>query len=359
MKLRGFTVLVENHRGRDIRRSRLSAAFLCGLGFLVAVAIIGIVLFTFFYFARLHQHGELLRLAYQDVRQRQSLTQGEGQLQDMVDRAWELEDVNDTVRLIRGFAPGLADEAGIGGPELGEALIRGNQLKVDLQRTRAVLDRQLNQFGELLRLTRGQDDMLVHFPSVNPVPNGRNVSGFGYRRDPIYFGIEFHNGVDLVASHGSPILAAADGVVVVSRRAGAYGLLVRVDHGYGFQTRYGHCSNIFVRPGDVVRRGEVIATVGCSGRSTGNHLHYEVLRDGVNVDPELYIMGDLDPIRRRRLPVFPVAVEIEEKGIEVTELEIPLIPDGLIESNQQLNPELEDPISFEPLLPEPEPLMAE
>lgn len=277
----------------------------------------------------------------------------------MVDRAWELEEINDAVRLICGFAPGLENEAGIGGPELGEALTGGNQLKVELLRAKAILDLQLNQFDGLLRLTRGQNDMLVHFPSVNPVPNGRNVSGFGYRRDPIHFGIEFHNGLDLVAPHGSPILAVADGVVVVSRRAGAYGLLVRIDHGYGFQTRYGHCSNVFVRPGDVVRRGEVIATVGCSGRSTGNHLHYEVLRDGVNVDPELYIMGDLDPIRRYRLPVFPVTADTEEKGTEVAESEIPLIPDGLIESNQQLNPELEDPISFEPLLPKPEPFTAE
>jgi murein DD-endopeptidase MepM/ murein hydrolase activator NlpD len=347
LKLRGFTLLFESHRGRDIRRSRLTATLLAAVGALVACALIGI---------RLQQHGELLRLAYQDVRQREKLHRGRGQLQFIVDRARKLEEVDDVVRLVRGFAPGFTDEAGIGGPELGEALAAGNQMKVELLRARAVLDRQLNQFDELVRLTRGQENMLVHFPSINPVPNGRNVSGFGYRRDPIHFGIEFHNGVDLVAPYGSPILAAADGVVVVSRFAGAYGLLVRVDHGYGFQTRYAHCSNAFVKPGDVVHRGEVIASVGCTGRATGNHLHYEVLRDGVNVDPELYIMGDRDPIKRRRLPVFPVAAPPE---IEAAGSEIPLTPHSLIESHRTLNPELEDPISFEPLLLKPEPASAE
>jgi murein DD-endopeptidase MepM/ murein hydrolase activator NlpD len=350
LKLRGFTILVENHRGRDIRRSRLSATLLTVVGSLVLVALAGIVVFAFLYLARLSEHGELLRLTYMDVRQRESLNQGQDQLRSMVGEATDLENVNDTVRLVRGFPPGLDDEVGIGGPELGQALTEGDRLKVEILQARAVLDRQVIQFDELVRLTRGQEDMLVHFPSVNPVPNGRNVSGFGYRRDPINFGIEFHNGVDLVAPYGSPIVAAADGVVVVARFAGAYGLLVRVDHGYGFQTRYGHCSSAFVQPGDVVHRGEVIATVGCTGRATGNHCHYEVLRDGVNVDPALYIMGDQDPIRRRLLPVFPVTTEVVEQT------EIPLAPHELVEGDRLLNPELDDPISFEPLLPKPEPL---
>ncbi len=353
MKLRGFTILVESHRGRDTRRSRFSATLLTIVGTLVLAALAGVVVFAFLYFARLSEHGELLRLTYRDIRQRQSLTRGKDQLRYMVGEATELEGVNDAVRLVRGFPPGLADETGIGGPELGRAITNGNQLKVEVLQARAILDRQVAQFDELVRLTRGQEDMLVHFPSVNPVPNGRNVSGFGYRRDPINFGIEFHNGVDLVAPHGSPIVAAADGVVVVARFAGAYGLLVRIDHGYGFQTRYGHCSSVFVKPGDVVRRGEVIAAVGCTGRATGNHCHYEVLRDGVNVDPALYIMGDQDPITRRRLPVFPVAAA----ATEVTEeTEIPLAPHSLIEGDRMLNPELDDPISFEPLMPQPVPL---
>jgi len=352
LKLRGFTILVENHRGRDVRRSRLSATLLTIVGTLVLAAIAGVVVFAFFYFARLSEHGELLRLTYRDIRQRQSLNNGKGQLRFMVDEAMELEGINDAVRLVRGFPPGLDARTGIGGPELGSALARGDRLKVDILQARAILDRQVNQFDELVRLTRGQEDMLVHFPSVNPVPNGRNVSGFGYRRDPIHFGIEFHNGVDLVAPYGSPIVAAADGIVVVARFAGAYGLLVRVDHGYGFQTRYAHCSSSFVKPGDVVRRGEVIATVGCTGRATGNHCHYEVLRDGVNVDPALYIMGDRDPITRRRLPVFPASTTTEV----TEESEIPLAPHELIEGDRFLNPELDDPISFEPLLPKPVPL---
>jgi len=304
MKLLNVTVHIETHNGSNSHRSSFSRFILGGVAAITVLAVIAVVAFISIYFARINDHEQLALLEHLNNRQQEQLLNNDGKVEELIVRTEELEPLNNTVRLVRGFDTGLEENTGIGGPELGLAMERGDLRQVRVLEAQAMLNRQLGQFDELVRLANGQEDFLLHFPSIDPVPNGRNVSGFGYRGNPFGGAREFHNGVDLVAPGGSPILAAADGVVVIAKRAGAYGLLVRIDHGYGFQTRYAHCSNLYVRPGDVVRRGEVVAAVGATGRATGNHVHYEVLRDGVNVDPELYILGDQDPIERVRRHSF-------------------------------------------------------
>ena len=111
------------------------------------------------------------------------------------------------------------------------------------------------------------------------------TSGFGYRRDPFGGGGEFHPGVDLAASAGSPVRATADGVVGRAGWNGGYGQMIALEQGNGVETRYGHMSQLAVVPGQQVRRGEVIGYVGSTGRSTGAHLHYEVRVNGRPVDP--------------------------------------------------------------------------
>jgi murein DD-endopeptidase MepM/ murein hydrolase activator NlpD len=109
-------------------------------------------------------------------------------------------------------------------------------------------------------------------------------SGFGDRR-----GGSWHQGIDVSAPRGTPVWATADGTVVRAERDGAFGRTVLVDHGNGFSTRYAHLKRIKVRSGDRVRRGETLGTVGASGRASGPHLHYEVLRDGRPVDPAPFL----------------------------------------------------------------------
>ena len=129
-----------------------------------------------------------------------------------------------------------------------------------------------------------------------PLPiNGSITSGFGYRSDPFTGEQKFHGGIDIAAEGGTPILAAADGVVIVGNASdpwgGGYGYYVVIDHGYGYTTLYGHCSSICVQPGQSVRIGEVIAYVGSTGNSTGNHLHFEVA-DAMNKrNPLLYYLS--------------------------------------------------------------------
>ena len=131
--------------------------------------------------------------------------------------------------------------------------------------------------------------LLDSTPSIWPV-KGWVTSEFGYRVDPFTGRQELHEGLDIAARLGTPVVAPADGIVIYARYERSFGNTIIIDHGYGFSTLYGHLSEIYVRPGDRVKRGQVIGAVGNTGRSTGPHLHYEVRKNGVPVDPRDYIL---------------------------------------------------------------------
>jgi murein DD-endopeptidase MepM/ murein hydrolase activator NlpD len=130
--------------------------------------------------------------------------------------------------------------------------------------------------------------LLTSTPSIMPV-QGWFSHGFGWRKDPFTGRRQFHRGIDIVADHGTPILATADGVVSRATRLSDYGKTLDLSHGHGYVTRYGHMSELLVRAGQQVRRGDVIGRVGSTGRSTGPHVHYEVFRDGRRVNPWRYL----------------------------------------------------------------------
>lgn len=132
---------------------------------------------------------------------------------------------------------------------------------------------------------------VIAIPSQKPVDVMEFTSGFGVRSDPFRGGAAMHAGVDIPGPYGSTIYATADGVVMRSERAGAYGNLVELDHGRGIQTRYGHLSASLVSPGQRVKRGDPIARMGSTGRSTGTHLHYEVRLDGHAVNPMPFLQS--------------------------------------------------------------------
>ena len=132
---------------------------------------------------------------------------------------------------------------------------------------------------------------IVAIPSQKPVEQIDFTSGFGVRSDPFRGSAAMHSGVDIRGSFGTPIYATADGIVGRSGWSGGYGNMVELDHGRGIQTRYGHLSAILVQPGQRVKRGDQIARMGSTGRSTGNHLHYEVRLDGNAVNPMPFLQG--------------------------------------------------------------------
>ena len=156
---------------------------------------------------------------------------------------------------------------------------------------------QSQSFNEVVDFYRNHEDMLLHLPAIQPVANKdlkRTASGYGYRVHPIYQTRIFHKGMDFACDIGTPIYATADGVVKNARYEKGYGYIVTLDHGYGYETRYAHLKSMNVRRGQRVVRGETIALSGNSGRSTGPHLHYEVLLRGRHVNPAHYYFMDLD-----------------------------------------------------------------
>lgn len=128
-------------------------------------------------------------------------------------------------------------------------------------------------------------------PTEKPVVDGRVGSGFGFRIDPINGQSALHTGLDFPAETGTPIVAAAGGVVIAQEYHAAYGNLVEIDHGNDLVTRYAHTSKVFVRKGDIVKRGQKIAEVGSTGRSTGPHLHFEVWVAGVPQNPQKFLQA--------------------------------------------------------------------
>ena len=156
---------------------------------------------------------------------------------------------------------------------------------------------QLQSFDQLSEALANQQDRLAHIPSVIPIniADYTMSSGYGYRVDPIYGASKFHEGLDFAASKGTDVFATGDGKVTVAGREAGYGNCVDIDHGYNYLTRYAHLSEILVKPGEEVKRGQLIGKVGSTGKSTGPHLHYEVRFKDVPQNPVNYYFMDLTP----------------------------------------------------------------
>ncbi len=180
-----------------------------------------------------------------------------------------------------------------GGPE-GEGEGHG----VDLADVGSLLDRLQQrielrgaQLGALENVILGRQLSADIRPTGRPVTEGYISSAFGERMDPFDGEEAFHRGVDFAADAGSAVLAVATGIVTWSGPRAGYGVLVEVSHGNGYVTRYGHNSRVLVKVGETVERGEAIAEVGSTGRSTGPHVHFEVLRNGAQINPAAFVGG--------------------------------------------------------------------
>lgn len=188
-------------------------------------------------------------------------------------------------------------QLGIGGPEkavnenVSEVvqLARKTQLEIDALLRLARFENE--QYEEVFGILAEKKTILDHTPSIIPA-RGYKGRGYGMRVDPFTGYKRFHYGLDISNKTGTPIYAAADGIVKYSGAAGELGKLVTINHGYGFQTRYGHLSKIKVKLGQKVRRGDLLGLMGSTGYSTGPHLHYEVLKDNQRVNPLEYILND-------------------------------------------------------------------
>ncbi len=177
-----------------------------------------------------------------------------------------------------------------------ELLVETTQ-KLDLLEKQLYM--QIKSFDEIVALDKDAEERLRHLPAIQPIANRdlkRTASGYGYRIDPVYKVRKFHKGMDFSCDKRTPVYATADGVVESAKWMSGYGYTVVIDHGYGYKTLYAHLldKKFLVKKGQKVVRGEQIALSGNSGKSTGPHLHYEVINKGKHENPINYYFMDLD-----------------------------------------------------------------
>jgi hypothetical protein len=240
--------------------------------------------------------GTLVRLVVKDEFEqrdrflRENLDAMARKLGEMQAKLVQLEALGERVSGLAGVSPAEIRSV----PGRGGALVEGRPLTLEeLQATLAALDELAGQRVDLLTVMESRlFDQRIRkqmVPTQKPVSEGHPGSGFGWRLDPFTGRSALHTGLDFQAEPGTPILAAAGGVVVAQEWHPQYGQMVEVDHGNGLVTRYAHASRALVRKGDLVRRGQKIGEVGSTGRSTGPHLHFEVMVDGIPQDPQKFL----------------------------------------------------------------------
>ena len=219
----------------------------------------------------------------------------------------ELDEITARMNIIRGFNEELRVVAdlkdvdrkmelfGIGGPlpaDIDSLKLELNDsydslvVKLDSEINRLEKEARLQEesLNELLSFLEGQENFLSSTPSIWPT-RGFLTSGFGMRWG------RMHEGIDIANKPGTPIYTSADGIVIFTGIKGGYGKFIIINHGYGYSTAYGHLKSILVREGDRLKRGDMIGTIGNSGRTTGPHLHYEVRINNVAVDPMNFILN--------------------------------------------------------------------
>jgi len=136
-------------------------------------------------------------------------------------------------------------------------------------------------------------DLHKCIPAIKPTLGNYSIDGFGMRRHPILGVRKFHHGIDINCDSGTSVRAPGNGKVIVVERQAGFGLVIEIDHGFGYRTVYAHLSQAMVKQGDSIKRGQVIAKSGNSGLSSGPHLHFEVHHDGIAMDPTDFFFDDL------------------------------------------------------------------
>jgi murein DD-endopeptidase MepM/ murein hydrolase activator NlpD len=245
--------------------------------------------------------GALVKLVVKDEFEqrdrflRENLDAMARKLGEMQARMVQLEALGERVSGLAGLNPADFRVA----PAQGGALVSGRPLSMEeLQATLADLERLTGSRSDLMTVMESRlfDQKIKKsmVPTQQPLKAGHLGSSFGWRIDPFTGRSALHTGLDFQASPGTAILAAAGGVVVAQQVHPAYGNMVEIDHGNDLLTRYAHASKVWVKKGDLVRRGHKIAEVGTTGRSTGPHLHFEVMVQGIPQDPQKFLMAGRD-----------------------------------------------------------------
>ncbi len=254
---------------------------------------------------RAKREMEKLQLQYDLLNKKlETMTQVLGDMQDRDDNIYrvvfEAEPIADNIR-----------KAGFGGVDRYKELEGYDNSRLMVETTKKIdkISKQLyiqsKSFDEVIGLAKSKEKMIASIPAIQPISNKKlrhAPAGFGWRTHPIYKTEQFHPGMDFAAPEGTEIYATGDGVI---ERADdgeqGYGNHVVINHGFGYQTLYGHMTKFIVRPGQNVKRGQLIGYVGSTGLSTAPHVHYEVIKNGEKVNPINFYYNDLSPDEYQQL----------------------------------------------------------
>lgn len=290
MPAKRFTILIIPEGSHQVRRFGVNRSALKKIVAVSVVLLLGLVGMLADYVMTNLDRNELQHLQVENVAQREELHRLVVKLEDLRQEMVVLAQNDAKVRVMAKLSAPKSDSiAGIGGPANADDV---NQAFTDVQQrideVRRQIDLRRESQEEIQGILNDQRSLLAAKPQGWPA-KGWLTSNFGVRRDPFTGRRKMHEGLDIAARTGSPVFATADGIVSSARTEPGYGKVVTIDHGYGYRTVYGHNSKFNVKVGQRVRRGDRIASVGNTGRSTGSHVHYEIRLNGLPVNPHKYL----------------------------------------------------------------------
>ena len=289
MAAKKFTVLIIPEGSHRVRRFSIKRGALQGVMTAGSILFLAVSLLLIDYVRTNLDRQELHRLQAQNNSQQQELQSLSASLDGLRKEMVVLAQNDAKVRVMAQLSPPKADAlAGIGGPPEEDATSRFSDLQQRIDEIRQAIDLRRESQEEIRGVLNDQRSLLAAKPQGWPV-KGWVTSNFGMRNSPFTGKRKMHEGLDVAARTGTPVYATADGIVSKAETAPGYGKLVIIDHGYGYKTYFAHNSKVFVKVGQRIKRGDKIAAVGNTGSSTGSHLHYEVRRNGVPLNPRKYL----------------------------------------------------------------------
>ena len=297
-----LNILIFGHKTSKTHHLRIRKKTFKIIFYLTAFALLCTTFFFCDYIQVKKRSFEMARLRQETQDQRSQIHFFSAKIEEMEKQLSKLKDFDKQIRIIANLERGqeATPFMGMGGPSpsdireklKGEKDEKGlvQQMRVDVERLRSEAISRESSLSELERLLQTKKEILVHTPSIWPVL-GWVTSGFGFRTNPFTSLTQMHEGIDISNRVGTLVVAPADGFVSDIGNDWAHGRILVISHGFGMTTRYSHLNTVLVKVGQKVKRGDKIADIGMSGKSTGPHLHYEVRLHGIPVNPMKYILN--------------------------------------------------------------------
>jgi murein DD-endopeptidase MepM/ murein hydrolase activator NlpD len=297
-----FNILIFGQKTSRTRHLRIhKKTFKIGL-YLLAFGLLSTIFFFCDYIQIRKKTFELNQLRQETQEQRSKIHFFSSKIEDLEGQLSKLKDFDKKIRIIANLEKGqeATPFMGMGGPSPSDVREKlrvekdekglVQQMRTDIERLKSEAASQEESLSELEKLLQTKKNVLISTPSIWPV-QGWVTSGFGFRMNPFTGLTQMHEGLDISNRMGTLVVAPADGIISDIGSDWVHGKILVISHGFGMTTRYSHLDKVLVRVGQKVKRGDKIAEVGISGKTTGPHLHYEVRLNGIPVNPMRYILN--------------------------------------------------------------------